>query len=411
MIHALKARYIFPAISKPISDGMVAINGESIVEVGEHVSADHVIDLGNAAILPGLINAHTHLELSNTTKPLGSPSIGFSEWIRRVIDYRRQSVPADSSVIQKTLQECVRYGVTTVADIAQSTATIPDTESPLIDYTAFLELIAPTNNRVDKAIELAEQFLDTEHAKITKNKLQNYDQGLSPHSPYSVNLELLKNAVSISCKNKIPLAMHLAESLDEIQWLADGTGPMKELLIELGAYDASDIPSGRCALDYLKVLAQSHRTLIIHGNYLDDEEMAFLAQHSDRMSVVYCPRTHSYFNHQPYPLEKMLNAGVNVCLGTDSRASSPDLDLLAEIRHVARLFPALDPQLIMQLGTIQGAKALGKSCSIGSIDVGKEANLTVVPLPSHNTTNPYQLLFDYHEPAAQTWFRGKKIFG
>ena len=98
---------------------------------------------------------------------------------------------------------------------------------------------------------------------------------------------------------------------------------------------------------------------MIHGNYLDDDERAFLATHRDRMSLVYCPRTHAYFSHRPYPLAELLAGGVRVALGTDSRASNPDLDLLAEMRHIAKTHAAIDPHEILRLGTLAGATALG----------------------------------------------------
>jgi cytosine/adenosine deaminase-related metal-dependent hydrolase len=130
----------------------------------------------------------------------------------------------------------------------------------------------------------------------------------------------------------------------------------------------------------LRSLAAAHRTLVIHGNYLDEEEIAFLAAHREKLSVVYCPRTHDYFEHEPYPLAKMLAAGVRVALGTDSRASSPDLDLLAEMRHVAA-HHQLPPAEVLRLGTLAGAEALGLDHAAGSLRRGKQAAFCVVELP------------------------------
>ena len=112
-------------------------------------------------------------------------------------------------------------------------------------------------------------------------------------------------------------------------------------------------------MDYLRLLASAHRALVIHGNYLDDEEIAFLGANAARMTVVYCPRTHDWFAHSPYPLEKMLAAGVAVALGTDGRGSSPDLSLLAEMRFAAQRHPAVRLDRILQMGTILAARALG----------------------------------------------------
>ena len=169
-------------------------------------------------------------------------------------------------------------------------------------------------------------------------------------------------------------------------------------------------PVGKRPFDYLKVLATAHRCLVIHGNYLDDAEIAFLAENAAKMAVVYCPRTHAYFRHAPYPLEKMLAAGVTVALGTDSRASSPDLSLLAEMRFVAKQYPQIDRRRILRLGTIDAARALGRAEEIGSLETGKAANLAVVALPDGNAADPYRLLLESECPVVQTWFRGSPVF-
>ena len=154
MIHALKARYVFPVSAKPIVNGMVGIEGERIAAVGDHVAADTVEDLGNVAILPGLVNAHTHLEFSDLAKPLGEPGIGFVDWIRLI---RRESLEVRIQAVKKGINECVRCGVTTIGEIAQGDipASELEKENMPADGTAFLELIAPTAERVAAAMELA----------------------------------------------------------------------------------------------------------------------------------------------------------------------------------------------------------------------------------------------------------------
>ena len=150
--------------------------------------------------------------------------------------------------------------------------------------------------------------------------------------------------MEFSIEHEMPLAMHLAESREEIEFLRDGRGPFRELLESRGGWDPTARPRGARPLDELRVLSRAHRALVVHGNYLDDEEIDFLGRQRRQMAVVYCPRTHAWFGHARYPLEKLLAAGAIVALGTDSRASSPDLSLLAEMRHVAREFPASEPR-------------------------------------------------------------------
>ena len=129
------------------------------------------------------------------------------------------------------------------------------------------------------------------------------------------------------------------------------------------------------------MLADAPRALVIHGNYLDRDEHEFLAAHADRMSLVYCPRTHAYFDHPPYPLAELLAAGVRVALGTDSRASNPDLNLLGEMRHVARTHAGRAARRrSSRWRRSTRLEALGCEQECGSITPGKLANLCV-PLP------------------------------
>ena len=285
------------------------------------------------------------------------------------------------------------------------------------DGTIFLELIAPRVERVEAALEAAgKHVVEIAECKQHVGSLASesrsearWQPGLSPHAPYTVHPELLARAVALSIEHEIPLAMHLAESREEIDFLRDGRGPFRELLESRGAWDPAARPRGARPLDELRVLARAHRALVVHGNYLDDEEIDFLGRQRRQMAVVYCPRTHAWFGHARYPLEKLLAAGAIVALGTDSRASSPDLSLLAEMRHVAREFPAMSRATILELGTLGGARALGLDSQIGTLEPGKWANLAVVALPEDAAADPHELLLDAAGPVIATWVRGNRI--
>jgi cytosine/adenosine deaminase-related metal-dependent hydrolase len=188
------------------------------------------------------------------------------------------------------------------------------------------------------------------------------------------------------------MAMHLAESREELELLRDGTGPFQELLDERSMWDADAIPRASRPLDYLRMLAESPRALIVHGNYLDAGELSYLAAQRERMSLVYCPRTHDYFFHSPYPLGQALALGVRVALGTDSRASNPDLCLFDEMRHVARTHPTVDPQQVLRMGTLDGAESLGYQGQMGSITPGKRNELIAIPLSDASLDDPSEIL-------------------
>ena len=394
----LRARYVFPVAGAPIPDGVVSIEDGRIVSCGTAAlgcaktartaeggcathaggtpapQAHELCDLGNVAILPGLVNAHVHLDFSDLAAPLGQRGMPFVDWIRRVIEFRRQTVGIDRHPLALGLSESLRSGVTTLGDIASPGWSADDYAASPLGVTVFQELIAPTADRVADAVELARLHGVAQPPSAVTGDLHSRGRlchilqyGLSPHAPYSVHPKLLAAAIERSNEHQVPLAMHLAESREELELLRHGGGPLRGLLENLGAWDPAVIPPGTRPLDYLRLLASAHHALVIHGNYLDNEEIAFLAANGRRMSVVYCPRTHDWFAHDAYPLEKLLAAGVTVALGTDGRGSAPDLNLLAEMRFAARRHPTVRLDEILKMATINRGAGVGQAVATGSL--------------------------------------------
>jgi cytosine/adenosine deaminase-related metal-dependent hydrolase len=165
-------------------------------------------------------------------------------------------------------------------------------------------------------------------------------------------------------------------------------------------WDPSAIPNGSRVLDYMRQLSRAERSLVIHGNYLDAEEIRFAASQRERMSVAYCPRTHAYFGHEPYPLGAMLNAGVRVAFGTDSRASNPDLNLLSELRFAAAHHPGVAPATLVRMATLDGAAALGLDHTFGSLGVGKSGRVITIACDAHERDPYAPLLSGDAQPAA-----------
>ena len=381
----LKARFVFPVAGPPIADGAVTIQGDRIVAVGRASPGTPGVDLGNVALLPGLVNAHTHLELSDLDEPLGPPGIELPAWIGRLLAYRRARPAGAGQAVEKGLAECVAAGTAHVADFAQPGWDPAPLAAADVDATVLLELIGPTADRAEACLETARQHLAGTDSR------PGVRRGLAPHAPYSVHPLLLERAVALSRERAVPLATHLAESHHEIELLRRRAGPLRRLLEDLGAWNDDLIPSGVRPLDYLRKLAGAERALVVHGAYLDDTELAFVAAQAEQMSVVYCPRTHAHFGHAAYPLERMAALGVNVALGTDSRATSPDLSLLAEMRRAAARHPAVAPAVIVRMATFGGARALGLA-DRGRLVAGARADLTAVALPPDDAADPHELL-------------------
>jgi len=391
------ARWLIPVDRPPIEGGTVTLAGGRIVAVGENASGRPPRDLGDVAILPGLVNAHTHLEFSLLDKPLGQPGIAFPDWIARVVQHRREQnkvlfVETDGfqrfrrRAAQAGLAELRSSATTAVGDIA--TPGWPRECFPAAGpaVTIFLELLGLEPTKHDALLAMAQSFvLDLQ------DSVGGLRPGLSPHAPYTASPQLVQGACKLSAAERCPVTMHLAESRAELELLAAQRGRMVEILQSVGAWHPEAIPLGLRPLDYLKMLSTASRTLVIHGNYLAADEIEFLAAHRDRMSLVFCPRTHAYFGHEPYPLAQMLAAGLRVAVGTDSRASNPDLQLLEELRHIARHHPAIPPEAILRMGTLSGAEALGIAGDFGSITPGKRAALAAVPLLG-NTAKPLEAI-------------------
>jgi cytosine/adenosine deaminase-related metal-dependent hydrolase len=413
----------FPVDRPPIEHGAVTIDGERIAAIGTKPEGRDVVDLGSAAILPGFVNAHTHLEFSGLSRPLGQPGMLLTDWIRLVIAERGRSDTSRENAIAAGVQESLGHGVTSIGEIATDDAiAYGRTDNPVrrsasdgrdcpssghIDTTHFIEVIGFSRARAGSAFAAASSRIGA-----LQRRGQGIHIGISPHAPYTVSPELLRQLFALAVEHKLPVAMHLAESVEELEFLRSGSGAFLHLLEERSMWDAEAIPRLSRPLDYLRMLAGAPRSLVIHGNYLSRDEREFLSAHEDRMSVVYCPRTHDYFGHPPYMLAELLAAGVNVALGTDSRASNPDLDLLAEMRQVARLFPTLTPREILRMGTLAGAQALGRDVDVGSLTPGKMANLVAVPLSEEMRDEPNEMLAALFQGDSQpcgVWIRGKKI--
>ncbi len=395
---ALRARWVLPITMPPINGGVVTIRGERIVGVGLKPNGDAKLrDLGEVALLPGFVNAHTHLEFSDLAKPLGERNCALPHWIRSVIASRKQQV-SPITAVHAGLEESLRAGVTTVGEIATSPVGFTNPTN-LPDVVWFHEVIGFSAARVDSV------FADV--LERLSNRGPAGHVGISPHAPYTVHPDLLERLVSLAAQRNFPVAMHLAESEEELQLLTENRGPFRDLLEERSMWDDSAFTKRLPVLDYLHVLARAPRALVIHGNYLTPDEIEFVAAHP-QMTVVYCPRTHNYFGHARYPLENLIRCGAAIAVGTDSRASNPDLSVLGELRCIAQEFAGLSSQRILQLGTIDGAKALGLDQEVGSLGVGKLANLTAIPCDA-TPADPSEPLLHSERLPTRTWIRGRLV--
>ncbi len=347
-----------------IRDGII----QSVGHRDQVPRGDRQIDLGNAVIIPGLINAHTHLEFSHLNQPLGQPNAKFTDWIRTIVANRRDSSNTKSESIAKGLAESFESGTWVVGEIA----TKPNDESAYSTrcreqmVVTFLEQLGSS----------VETFSDLEIELASHLKLEN--SGASPHAPYSTHIELVRQMCEQAKHFGRPVAMHLAETKPELQLLREGSGDFVDLLKDFGVWNPESFIGGQSVLDFLQILVKSPKALVVHGNYLDEAEQNFIARHRETTSIVFCPRTHHFFGHDRYPLESFQAKQINVAVGTDSRASNPDLNLWEELKHVSDSFPDQPIETILAMGTINGAVALGVEKDYGTLESGKASSISVV---------------------------------
>lgn len=399
---SLRARWVFPVWGPPLEDGVVEVTAGRITAVHDR-PGPATIDLGNAAIIPGLVNAHTHLELSDVSAPL-QPALPFTAWLKAVMAHRRAragEVAADVSPANFTFNQSVTIkgrcesghrGTTLIGDIAGADWNMlaAGGEGPRV--VAFLELLGLAPERTEAQLDRARAHLAASDRTV---------RGLSPHAPYSVHPDLLRGLADLAAEKHAPLAMHLAETQAELELLAKGTGEFRSFLEDLGVWSPAAIPRGCRPLDYLREMARAPCALAIHGNYLTEAEIDFVSAHPN-ISVVYCPRTHAFFQHDEHPWQKLIERGINVAIGTDSRASNPDLGLWNELLYLRELAPDFDPAILLKLGTWNGAFALGLETEAGSLAPGNPADLAIVELAGGKSSDPYLLLFEPENRLAAT---------
>jgi len=378
------ARWLFPIDAPPLERGTITIAHDKIVAVEPHGTRTPDVDLGNVAILPGFVNAHTHLDLTGA-RGLCPPKSDFTRWLRMVVAFRRTCTPEQAQAdIAQGISECLRFGATLIGDIQSRDAWAAFFNLECRAVT-FFELIGLSDERAKSAAAQYSWLLRSPHAPTW-----NILYGLSPHAPYSVGIRMYELAM----RQPHLVATHLAESREELELFHSLTGPFVDFLQELKVWEPDNLVASPS-----DVLRMFPRGLFVHCNYLDPATPFLSTQ-----TVVVCPRTHAAFGHPHHPFPKM---NVRVALGTDSLASNPDLDILAEARFLRRHYPEVTPGAIMRMLTLNGAQALGFHAVTGSLRPDKSADLVVVPLPNEDRNDPHDLVLDSELPISRVMFRGE----
>ena len=376
-----RAAWICPISRSPIPDGWVAVEGGRIVGVGSAADQPPAPprNLGRVAILPGLVNAHTHLELS-WLRGRVPPAASFIDWIKQLFAVRgaRAESPDDRRVIEAALaavSELRETGTAAVGDISNSLASVEPIRAGGLRGVVFHELLgfnalsdAPVvESRAHRASAAA---LGGEAVRVS----------VAPHAPYSVSAELFQAIHREVSESSVPItSIHLAESKSEVEFLADGSGPWPSILSWVGAAREGWRPPGLSPVAYLDSLGVlDARTMVVHAVNVTDSELERLAQIG--CTLVTCPRSNQWVGVGVPPVQRFFSAGVRTAVGTDSLASVDDLNLFSELKAMRWIAADVPARRLLESATRVGAEALGLGDELGTIDIGKRATLIGVDL-------------------------------
>ena len=402
-----RSRCIVPVSAPPIEDGAVVVEGDSIVAVGpwKEIQAAHtgeVTDLGDRVLMPGLVNAHCHLDYTMMRRSIG-PQRSFTEWIRRINALKR-ALSDDEYLagIQKGFAQLRKWGTTTVANIESFPELLLRMPPPPIRTWWFFEMIDIRHR------ETSEDAVAGALAFFTPRKGWIGGFGLSPHAPYTASASLFELAGKAAESQQMPVTTHVAESREEWDMFRHGRGELYDFMLKLGRW-MYDCQRKRTPLGHLAGHTQlSKRWLLAHMNELDDSDIEWLAAQPKEMrpGVVHCPGSHRYFRHAPFPLTRLVQAGVNVCLGTDSLASTDSLSMFDEMRNLSRRHGWLNPEEILRMATLNGARALG--IPAGRIEAGALADLIALPFAG-DLSKVHQTILNYRDPVAWMMVNGQLL--
>jgi cytosine/adenosine deaminase-related metal-dependent hydrolase len=368
----LRARFVVTMNGAPIENGAVATSDERIIDVGSFAEVKarnpgEIVDLGEQALLPGLINAHCHIDYTCLRGKI-APQKSFTDWIR-AINAEKAGLSNDDYLdsINTGFVEAKRFGTTTIANLTAFPELISKIQAPIrtLWFAEMIDVRQPERAKeiVDHAVDL---LRSVEHG------------GLAPHAPYTASANLYRYAEEVARRQDFLLTTHLAESSEEMQMFVHRRGPLQDFLAGIGR-DTSDL-KGLTPIEQLSaVCTLDERWLLVHLNELLMSDFELLAASRGKPQIVHCPRSHKYFGHSRFPFEKMRELGLNICLGTDSLASNSDLSLFAEMRALQESESAISPEEILEMVTVNSARALRFADKVGQIRPGLLADLIAIP--------------------------------
>jgi cytosine/adenosine deaminase-related metal-dependent hydrolase len=380
----LRAKIVVPVTAPPIEDGAVFITGRKIGTVAPWRSLrphlrEQALDLGQTILLPGLINAHCHLDYTDMAGDIPPPKT-FTDWIAAIM--AAKSCWGYSDYARSWLNgahQLLKSGTTTVGDAEAMPDLLPEVwDATPLRVFSFLEMTGI------KAQRPPAEILREAVGKINSLHHARNRAWLSPHAPYSTRPDLLQRTARIALKRGWRVSTHVAESQLEFDMFQHAQGLMFDWL-KRNARDVSDCGLGSPVAHLARNRLLGENVLAVHVNCLARGDATLLAK--NKTSVAHCPRSHDYFRHPAFERARLADAGVNVCLGTDSLATvrktgrlKPELDLFVEMRALAAKDSGISAAEILEMATVNGARALGLAGKAGELCPGAWADMIAIPL-------------------------------
>lgn len=397
---SVSADWIVPVAGPPVRDAVLRMRKGRIEAVGpsaEVLPAKHHESLGAAVVLPGLVNAHTHLELTDLRGrlPRGRP---FTEWLLALLTERRRGIDFAGGT-RRGARELLAGGCTTLGDISHDNGAWPVLKRSPQRKLCFAEVIGIGPLAVGAVPRLLKCLAHIEPD-------ERLDFGVSPHAPYSTAERVYRLVVALARRRSMPITTHLAETPEENVFLRTGKGRFSHFLAQMGLIDRSAPVHNTTAIGLAeRVGLLDLPAVLAHVHYVNDADLDLLA--AGRASVVYCPRSSAFFGRSGHRYPEMLARGINVSVGTDSLASNDSLDMLAELR-VVRAEDKLPGQAIIRMGTAAGARALGLAERIGTLAPTMSADWIAVPL-SAETADPVEAVLTGTQQVSRVVIAGQDV--
>jgi aminodeoxyfutalosine deaminase len=389
-----KARWIYPVSTPPVENGIVAVSQGEIVSIGQGGSSapkgsEKVIDLGDGVIFPALINAHTHLDLAALQGRL-EPGLGFLEWVRGLLSLRLSLTDDELRAhIQKACLALHHNGTIAAGDWTNRLGLDGVGQSGGLIRGVFYEIIGFSESTLTLPESLA--------SNSTIDNRQSTIEWLSlgAHAPHTTSPALLKAAKEWTKQKSLPLSIHVAESIEEEEFLFTGQGPWQAFLVERGKWSRDWVAPGVSPVAYLDSLGiLDEKTLCVHLTRASSRDLQLLKKKQSR--AVVCPRSNYFISRSLPPVPEMLRLGMTPALGTDSLASNQDLNLWEEMAFLHRSFPDITPEDILKMATLNGARALDLEEKLGSLSTGKRAEMIFLPLDGGSIKElPEVILFSH----------------